>query len=446
MAWSLVTQKQYAVFSRFWIIESLRDEMKEVLGIGFTKYKSLDVGIYADKEEYALFRSYLVSRLESNPAEILSKCNEWLDACKRLTDYTSSIYAKPYNNYKDIELWNIIEECIAKLKKTSAYIFMAHAIDGYFEDFLDKLLAKRDNKSEERAALTVCSKATQLYFAHREFLRIAKKFGDIKNIDKYLNRFILKFGWLGYDTGVGRQLKAKDILQKIMISENKYAESKNRDTVLLQLGLTEKQKMLIHIMDDLIYARNIRGESNSIAGMHMRPLLEEIAKRCAVHYEDMIYLTPDEIKSRLMCKINISLRKKVFGVVMEDSVLKVYSGKDAKKLQDNEAIDIGTKELYGKIACSGKAKGRACIVIKAKDLKKVRRGDILVAMMTTPELMIAIERCKAIVTDIGGITSHAAIVSRELQKPCIIGTKYSTKIFEDGDILEIDNGIVRKLS
>jgi len=62
--------------------------------------------------------------------------------------------------------------------------------------------------------------------------------------------------------------------------------------------------------------------------------------------------------------------------------------------------------------------------------------------------MPAIQKCSAIVTDEGGIMCHAAIVARELKKPCIIGTKVATKVIKDGDMLEVDadKGIVRILS
>ena len=71
---------------------------------------------------------------------------------------------------------------------------------------------------------------------------------------------------------------------------------------------------------------------------------------------------------------------------------------------------------------------------------------ILVASMTTPELLPAIKKAAAIVTDEGGITSHAAIVSTEMHKPCIVGTKIATKVFKDRDFVEVDaeEGIARK--
>jgi pyruvate,water dikinase len=67
--------------------------------------------------------------------------------------------------------------------------------------------------------------------------------------------------------------------------------------------------------------------------------------------------------------------------------------------------------------------------------------------MTSPEFIDVIRKAGAIVTDVGGLTSHAAVVARELGIPCIVGTKHATKVLKDGDLVEIDatNGVVRKL-
>jgi pyruvate, water dikinase len=80
-------------------------------------------------------------------------------------------------------------------------------------------------------------------------------------------------------------------------------------------------------------------------------------------------------------------------------------------------------------------------------MHKINKGDILMCNATNPDIVIVMERASAFVTDEGGITCHAAIISREMQKPCIIGTKIATKIFKDGDMVEVDanKGIVRKL-
>jgi len=103
--------------------------------------------------------------------------------------------------------------------------------------------------------------------------------------------------------------------------------------------------------------------------------------------------------------------------------------------------------VHGNVACSGKVTGAVKIVNVAKEMGKVNKGDILVATQTTPELLPAMKKAAAFVTDIGGITSHAAIVSREMNKPCVIGTKIATQVFKDGDRVEVDanKGVVRKI-
>ena len=67
--------------------------------------------------------------------------------------------------------------------------------------------------------------------------------------------------------------------------------------------------------------------------------------------------------------------------------------------------------------------------------------------MTTPDFVPLMQKSAAIVTDIGGLLSHAAIVSREFNIPCIVGTQYATKVFKDGDMVEVDadKGVVRKI-
>ncbi|MBU6390574.1 phosphoenolpyruvate synthase, partial [Patescibacteria group bacterium] len=75
------------------------------------------------------------------------------------------------------------------------------------------------------------------------------------------------------------------------------------------------------------------------------------------------------------------------------------------------------------------------------------KGDILVTGMTRPEFLPLMEKAAAFVTDAGGILSHAAIVAREMKKPCVIGTGVATQIFKDGDVVGVDadKGVVRKI-
>ena len=114
------------------------------------------------------------------------------------------------------------------------------------------------------------------------------------------------------------------------------------------------------------------------------------------------------------------------------------------------------RELRGVIANSGIAKGRIKIIppdyyFDFSKLKRIfedmERGDILVAETTSPELMPACQKAGAIITNQGGLLSHAAIVSREMNIPCIVGIENATEILKEGDKVEVDgnNGVVRVL-
>jgi pyruvate,water dikinase len=125
----------------------------------------------------------------------------------------------------------------------------------------------------------------------------------------------------------------------------------------------------------------------------------------------------------------------------------IYYVNDVVKLIEKlEKIRIG-EYIKGQIAYPGKVSGKVRLVLTNDINIKFNRGDILVAATTNPTLTPLIKKSSAIVTDEGGITSHAAILSRELKKPCIIGTKFATHTFRDGDKVEVDanNGIVKSL-
>ncbi len=111
-----------------------------------------------------------------------------------------------------------------------------------------------------------------------------------------------------------------------------------------------------------------------------------------------------------------------------------------------EAEAIGEALTRGLGASPGVGSGIVKVVHSMGDLPKVQKGDILVTEMTNPDMVPAMQRAAAIVTDEGGITCHAAIVSRELGIPCVVGTGDITTRVRDGDKITVDasNGIVYK--
>ncbi len=140
----------------------------------------------------------------------------------------------------------------------------------------------------------------------------------------------------------------------------------------------------------------------------------------------------------------------------EDTSLKEWSlvSYDKKILFTNKVFRFNTtdfpelkkqEQITGSVACPGIVSGRARVVLTRKERDEVKVGEIIVAPMTTVDFGDAMKKAIAVVTDEGGITCHAAIVSREMKKPCVIGTKIATKVLKTGDIIEVDatNGIIR---
>lgn len=109
--------------------------------------------------------------------------------------------------------------------------------------------------------------------------------------------------------------------------------------------------------------------------------------------------------------------------------------------------DKRVDSLTGRVSYSGKVRGRARVIVNTKDVPTMKKDEILISNMTHPDYMPAIHKAKAIVTDEGGIVCHAAIMSRELKIPCIIGTGEATQAFKSGDVVEVDaeKGVVRKV-
>lgn len=98
----------------------------------------------------------------------------------------------------------------------------------------------------------------------------------------------------------------------------------------------------------------------------------------------------------------------------------------------------GTEMLSGLAASSGLATGRVKIVYSIADLSKIQKGDVLVTKMTNPDMVVTMQRAAAIITDEGGLTCHAAIVSREVGVPSVVGTKNATQVLKEGQIVTVD--------
>ncbi|MFH1501363.1 MAG: PEP-utilizing enzyme [archaeon] len=164
-------------------------------------------------------------------------------------------------------------------------------------------------------------------------------------------------------------------------------------------------------------------------------------------------MTVEEITRLLLGKEvkDVSERQVYSYITFDKNNLNIISGGEAYKKIRLLDKDIPKNQVIGTSACKGVVKGRVKIIPTSqtpeKYLNKMEKGDILVSDTTGPDLMTAIKKAAAIVTDEGGMMSHAAVISREFGIPCIVGTKYATEVFKDNDLIEVnaDIGIAKKI-
>ena len=219
---------------------------------------------------------------------------------------------------------------------------------------------------------------------------------------------------------------------------------------------SEKERKLANYIGSMQHLKfEYRKLLNDLA-LGQNSLLSNILGQIVIrtNREDSTSMTAEEIEKLLNGKDTEDFSERhVYSFVKWDNEkreLIILSGGDAyKKIRELEK-EIPKEEVIGTPASNGLAKGKVRVIPFSMNpeehLHKFQKGEILVSTTTGPEMVVIMEKAAAIVTDEGGLMSHAAIVSREFGIPCVVGTKYATEVFKDGDYIEVNanNGIVRK--
>lgn len=235
-------------------------------------------------------------------------------------------------------------------------------------------------------------------------------------------------------------------------------EQEIKETILKRHELIKKIKLdkkLIRFFNawgDFMVTKIYRRYAQLFALYKTTYILEEIAKRVGISIKEIRFMTSGEIEKALFTKeINkeeVKERVKFSLYYTAKNVEVYYNGTTAKEItekyiQKNRFEDVS--ELTGQCGCRGQARGIVKIVNVISDMSKIKPGEILVSISTQPDLLPAMKKSAAFITDQGGVTSHAAIVAREMRVPCVIGTRIATQILHDGDEVEVDadKGIVR---
>ncbi|MDP2642192.1 MAG: PEP-utilizing enzyme [bacterium] len=195
------------------------------------------------------------------------------------------------------------------------------------------------------------------------------------------------------------------------------------------------------------------------AGGYTEQLIETLARQFSILEERLKMLKMGEVlelfEDKRVDEKAINDRMEAFVQHAQGQKMFYFEGGEAKNIISRLTIDAKSDEkvVKGVVANKGHKKGKIKVIptdyysnfnILSKIFEEMEEGDVLVAETTSPELMPACKKAGAIITDQGGLLSHAAIVSRELNIPCIVGTGNATEIFKNGDLVEVDaeNGIV----
>lgn len=307
-------------------------------------------------------------------------------------------------------------------------------------------------------AITTPDKNPQITKARLELVKLVK---NGKTDDAALNEYTKKYAWLPVYEFSDKPLTLEDVKKQVSIIENPEIELTNfanhkreglrNYRIFVKTVKDPQRKKLIEIVHYFSYVKEMRDDYRRQAYYLLRPFWQEIARRTNLTLSETNYLLLDELVEILKIGKNryekrISARQKAYSLLLKNGKLTIYDRDISKEMLGKQTTH--TQQLSGTVGNPGIVTGPAKIVFHRGEFDKFKPGDILVTTMTHPEFLPIMKQAAAIVTDEGGITSHAAIVARELGKPCIIGTKVATKVLKDGDRVEVDadRSIVRKIS
>ena len=250
----------------------------------------------------------------------------------------------------------------------------------------------------------------------------------------------------------GRILKLMDRLRKRGVREREYAEFEKElykyvsphvavKKIVDYLPPTLLKKYISKLEKARVYAEKVYTETEEIMQEFAAGVSE---KEKGLTPELVLCLTKEELggyfeSGKLPGKKTLEERFNASALVFTNGEAQLFSGKEALEIEKAlRAYSSSSEEARGSSAYPGVVRGIARIVLRPERGVNFKEGEILITSMTRPDFMPLIRKAAAIVTDGGGILSHAAIVARELKKPTVIGTQDATKKFKDGDYIEVD--------
>ena len=358
------------------------------------------------------------------------------------------------------------EKVFAGWIKFVDYLWMPWAITLKVEEiFVERLKEKYPRWQDMYNALAVATKPIQMQILIEELLQWKIDGEEEAVIEKlaveygYLAVYsVNESGWTAADLPnqiaeikdpQAELLKMKKERKEAIESVNKVFEQLKDEQELLELAKT------IH---EYVYLRTERIDVYKWTRLHDAKFYRAFEKHFDLDQGWAGHLTRSEIISALKSgelpakEIMSARAEERYAVYLVPGETRVITDEqDIKSFVESKIPDYYKSEqknfVEGKPAFKGKISGKVRLILRLDEVPSMKKGEILVANMTHPDYMPAIHKAAGIVTDEGGIVCHAAIISRELKIPCVMGTGEATKIFKTGEMVEVDadNGVVRRV-
>ncbi len=442
-AYEFILKREYSFFYGYSAVVGeatlLQQELDEELQVR-ADGKDGWISLYREKGGQEKLNKKLYYDLKKNPTlmniiiqELEQKGQHFINVVKQmeLSDKTSLEQLKKYyQDYYD----GLINFCVMLWKS----FYLVDVILSIFREALQQELPT--NQIDE--ALKFYSHPSE----KAVLLRIAdyfKKEHDLKKRIAYVKQHA---PWIGNTDPFIKPLDDEQIKQYVesfkVNNNNNNEQNKNHEKYKI------KNQEIIRIYQKFLYIKDKRDEYRREAFYLGQKLVQYLSKQLGITQQELGYVHPEDLTlSKKEIHELIEKRKQCFIIEMKGKVITVKQGKQLLNLLIEKTETKAITEITGIVGNKGYCKGKVHVIKNREDLQRFEPGKILIAITTNPEYIVAMQKACAFVTDEGGITCHAAIVAREMNKPCIVGTKNATKILKTGDIIEVDanNGIIKKL-
>jgi phosphohistidine swiveling domain-containing protein len=436
---------------------------------------------YWEANDLRRLRNWFLDQMRIDPTFLEKFLQDWEGRLRTFDAVMERIDDTNFSALSDDELLKLYGEWHhTYLQEYGISIAIQDAFSMQADEFLiphfEKIIAAAGKSEKTKEYLEILFSPIVFSFINQEYqdrLRLILQLSSLEKLNnqdlELLARHAKKYCWINNNYAKDLNLGIDHFFQEIKSLKNIDPDAELKEADKLMVDLLEKKralaerlklddwsKLLIHITETFAYVQDERKKYVLMSVHYMRLFLEEFMQRLNLTKEEAeyiyIYELPELFKNR--DQINREIfheRKKYVGVFNTLDGYEIFTGQLAQEVFDKyfalKKLET-VIEIKGLPASKGVARGKVKVIKKIHDLINMQQDDILVASMTRPEYVPAMKKAAAIVTDEGGITCHAAIVARELQKPCIIGTKIATKVLRDGDLVEVDaeNGLVKILS